>query len=207
MSGHVVLIGLSGSGKSAVGALLAERLGVPLYDTDAAIALQAGVPVPELLRRDAAQFRALEEEIVLSACRAAPGVIATGGGAVLSARSRAALTGGNTVVWLHAPAAVLARRLRGGEHRPLLAGDPVASLETLESERRSLYKACATLEIDTSCLSAAQVVDAIVERIPPGSGQSGATASARPAENALTTREIENDGAGYDHGDNAVGGE
>lgn len=111
MSGHIVLIGLSGSGKSTVGALLAESLHRTVYDTDALLAAHAGQPVPALLRAGEAHFRALEEEIVALACAAPSGVIATGGGAVLSAHSRDLLREGNTVVWLRAPTAALVARL------------------------------------------------------------------------------------------------
>lgn len=111
MSGHIVLIGLSGSGKSTVGALLAESLHRPLYDTDALLAARADQPVPALLRAGEARFRALEEEVVGQACAAPKGIIATGGGAVLSARNRDLLREGNTVVWLRAPTAALVARL------------------------------------------------------------------------------------------------
>src|SRR5438552_2508681 len=105
MSGHIVLIGLSGSGKSTVARLLARALTRPVYDTDALLAARSGVPVPELLRAAPDRFRALEEEVVQGACAAPAGVIATGGGAVLSARNRTALREGNRVVWLRAPGA------------------------------------------------------------------------------------------------------
>ena len=156
MSGHVVLIGLSGSGKSAVGRALAGALARPFYDTDLLLAARAGRPVPELLRSDAARFRALEEEIVAEACSAPKGVIATGGGVVLSPRNRDAIVGGHQVVWLRAATATLADRLQRGEERPLLEGDMAARLAALLAERAALYAACATTIVDTDDLTIEQ---------------------------------------------------
>lgn len=159
MSGHVVLIGLSGSGKSAVGQRLAAMLARPLYDTDAMLAARAGMPVPALLRAGVARFRALEEEVVRDACGAPRGIIATGGGVVLSPRNRAMLMQGTCVLWLRAPAAVLATRLRDGEDRPLLAGDdPAAGLAALAAERDALYAACAHTVVENGALSLEETV-------------------------------------------------
>lgn len=150
MSGHVVLVGLSGSGKSTVGRLLATALARPLYDTDALLAERAGLPVPELLRRDEQAFRRLEEEVVASLDDVPRGIVATGGGVVLSERNRAALRVGNLVIWLCAPVAILTTRLARGEERPLLAGDAAARLAALERERLALYAACADYSVETA---------------------------------------------------------
>jgi len=158
VSGHIVLIGLSGSGKSVVGRALAGALGRPFYDTDLLLAARAGRPVPELLRSDAARFRALEEQIVADACGAPSGVISTGGGVVLSPRNRDAIVGGNRVVWLRAATATLVDRLQRGEERPLLEGDVAARLAALLAERAALYAACATTIVDTDDLTIEQSV-------------------------------------------------
>jgi len=158
VSGHIVLIGLSGSGKSAVGRALAGALARPFYDTDLLVAARAGRPVPELLRSDAAHFRLLEEEIVADACGAPAGVIATGGGVVLSPRNRDTIVRGNQVVLLRATTVTLADRLRQGEERPLLTGDVAARLAALLAERAALYVACATTIVDTDDLTIEQSV-------------------------------------------------
>ncbi len=168
--GHIVLIGLSGGGKSTVGRLLAATLGLPFYDTDALLAARAGLPVPALLRADEAHFRALEEEALADALAAPAGVVATGGGVVLSQRNRAALSScpACRVVWLRAPVAVLAARLSAGkgEDRPLLAGDdPAARLAALAAQRDGLYRACADLIVDTGDLLPRQVARRIARRV------------------------------------------
>jgi shikimate kinase len=166
MSGHVVLVGLSGSGKSTVGRLLAAALGRPLYDTDALLAERTGLPVPELLRRDEAGFRRQEEEVIAALAALPRGVVATGGGAVLSPRSRASLRTENVVVWLRAPVATLIARLAAGDagdERPLLAGDAQVGLAALDHARAALYAACADHTVETAGLPPEEVAQQIQE--------------------------------------------
>src|SRR5712692_104111 len=100
LSGAVVLVGLSGSGKSTVGQLVATTLGVPYLDTDDVVAARAGKPVPQVFADEGEErFRDLETEVIVEHCRGVlhtPArlghcVIATGGGAVLRPANRAAL--------------------------------------------------------------------------------------------------------------------
>ncbi len=163
MTGHIVLIGLSGSGKSAVGRLLADELSCPLYDTDVMLAARTGVSVPALLKADEARFRRLEEEVVAEACGSAPGVIATGGGAVLSAHNRLILRQAGCVAWLRAAVAALVARLRVGEERPLLAGDPAARLTRLRVVRAPLYADCAHVVVDTNGLTPEETARRVLE--------------------------------------------
>lgn len=146
MSGALVLVGLSGSGKSTIGRVLATRLGMPLLDTDRLIEDTAAASVADIFeRRGEEVFRDLEQAAVADACGRAA-VVATGGGAVLRPANRRAMRRGNLVVWLDAPVAMLARRLAthtDGEERPLLRGDTEQRLRVLWRERRPLYAASA----------------------------------------------------------------
>src|SRR5207249_9469483 len=120
----VFLVGLSGSGKSTVGGLLAARLGVPFVDTDASIEQGTGRSVVEIFASEGeAGFRARERVAVEAACAMPGGVVATGGGAPIDERSRLAMQRAGTVVRLEAPTDVLVGRLRAqptGDVRPLL---------------------------------------------------------------------------------------
>ena len=143
---QIALVGLSGVGKSATGAILAERLGWPLVDTDDLVAGREGSTPAELIAgRGEAAFRTIEERAVAEAVRRLPAVIATGGGAFLSARSRRALGERGLICWLDATPGEIARRLRaapGATERPLLGGDPdglEARLQQLDDERRPHY--------------------------------------------------------------------
>ncbi len=157
---HLVLIGLMGAGKSTVGARCADALGRAFVDTDELVAMTAGATVPEIFARDGeAAFRELEHAAIADACAApVPAVIAAGGGAVLDARNRELMHGHGFVVWLQAPAAELAKRVGAGADRPLLRGDPGASLARLESVRAPAYEATADAVVDT----AGRSVDAVV---------------------------------------------
>lgn len=141
---NVVLVGLSCTGKSTVGRLLAERLGWPFVDTDAELERRAGKSVARIFAEDGeAAFRQLEREVVATVCAGRQQVIATGGGAVVDPQNRALLREGNWVVWLDAPPETILARLRraaGREPRPLLAGDdPLGKLRAMRAERETYY--------------------------------------------------------------------
>ena len=140
---RIALVGLSGAGKSTVGAILAARLGWPLIDTDDLIAEREGRTPAELIEGGGeAAFRRIEERVVAEAAKREPAVIATGGGAFQSARSRRTLGEGALLCWLDATPPAIARRLReapDASERPLLAGGLEERLRELDDERRAAY--------------------------------------------------------------------
>lgn len=168
--GLIFLVGLSGSGKSTVGRLLAARLNAPFVDTDEAIVRKTDLPVAEIFARDGeSAFRTRERAAVLDACRLSRGVVATGGGAPLDEGNWQAMHAAGATVWLDAPTEVLVERLRSqpdAELRPLLQGSPVSRLETLRRERTAAY-ARADLCIDTRSHSPSEVVEMIVATLNP----------------------------------------
>ena len=163
---HVVLVGLSGSGKSTIGRRLAERLGRPLVDTDDLIVQRAGMPIPRLfVERGEPAFRALEREVVADAAAGEPAVIATGGGAPIDAENRRRLWEDNLVVWLDAPVEALVSRVGPeGDGRPLLAGGAAERLSALRAERAPVYE-LAHLHVETERCGVQGAVDAILLRV------------------------------------------
>ncbi|GIW17833.1 MAG: hypothetical protein KatS3mg064_0990 [Tepidiforma sp.] len=190
---RIFLIGLSGSGKSTTGRILAERLGWEFIDTDKEIEREAGATVAELFAREGeAAFRERELRALEAAAAHEPAVIATGGGAPTIPAARPIL-GSGFVVWLAVSPAVAARRLLeapNASERPLLAGDPRARLEALLQSRIELYRG-ADAAIDCDDLTPEEQAEEI-ERLwaewqrdpaPPGERFYSPLAFAREAAN------------------------
>lgn len=159
----LVLVGAPGAGKSTVGPLLAERLGVEFADLDELIVGRAGRSISEIFTTEGeAAFRALEEDAVSEALVAHGGVLALGGGAVLSERTRAALRG-HRVVFLSVTMPEGVRRTGLSTARPLLAGvNPRATFKALLDARLPLYREVAMAEVSTAGRSPGEVVDAVL---------------------------------------------
>jgi len=176
---NIVLNGFMAPGKTAVGELVASRLGCRFIDTDALIEAQAGRPVRRIFAEQGeAAFRRLEADVVADAAAQRGCVIATGGGVVLSPENMDRLRRSGLVVALHAdPHAILARA-GGGSDRPLLGDDPEGNLRRLLEERAPLYRA-ADLLIETSSLSIEAVADRVVAFIRAREPQDRPSSSAR----------------------------
>ena len=164
MTGHLVLVGLMGAGKTTVGQECARRLDRPFVDTDVEIERTAGHTVAEIFATEGEErFRARERDAVVEVCtRTEPLVVACGGGVILDPANREALRAAGTVVWLRAPAVELAARVGAGETRPLLADDPVGSLARLEREREPAYAAAAQVVVDTAGLAPTTVTERVL---------------------------------------------
>jgi shikimate kinase len=159
--GPLVLVGAPGSGKSTVGAMLAKRLRAAFRDVDDVIVERAGRSIAEIFTDDGeAAFRALEERITGELLQL-PGVLALGGGAVLSPATRAALRS-HRVVWLRIGLSQSVKRVGLDTARPLLFGNVRGQLLKLLNERAPLYAEVATEVVDTDHTTPAQVVEMIM---------------------------------------------
>lgn len=155
------LIGMMGSGKSAIGRQVAFRLDLPFIDTDRAIETERHMTIEEIWEEGGEQlFRRLEADMIRRVALQ-PALIATGGGAVLRSENVEVMRRSGPVIWLRASVDTLNQRLGEGRNRPLLAGSVRDRLETLDAERAASYATAATLTIDTDDLSLAETVMAV----------------------------------------------
>ncbi|EAR51577.1 shikimate kinase [Oceanicola granulosus HTCC2516] len=136
-----MLIGMMGSGKTAIGKSLAARLEVPFLDSDHEIEAAAAASIAEIFERDGeAFFRDRETEVIRRLLRGAPFVLSTGGGAWLAERNRRIIAASGTALWLDADLELLWERVRHRATRPLLrTADPKGTLARLLEERAPLY--------------------------------------------------------------------
>jgi shikimate kinase len=159
----VVLVGPMGAGKSTVGQLLAERLGVGYRDTDEDIVSEQGCTIAEIFVDEGEPaFRALEKQAVLRALAEHEGVLALGGGAILDEGTRAALAG-LTVVYLSMDVEEAVRRTGLNAARPLLAVNPRRQWRELMEARRHLYEEVATVVVATDARTPEEVTQALLE--------------------------------------------
>ncbi|OLT43637.1 shikimate kinase [Saccharomonospora sp. CUA-673] len=168
-TGPVVVVGPPGSGKTTVGLLLAERLGVPFRDADADIEAAEHRAISDIFAEDGEEvFRAIEERTIVETLAEHDGVYALGGGAILSERTRAALRG-HTVVFLEVGMAEGVQRTGLSTARPLLAGvNPRATYKALLDARLPLYLEVATCRVGTDGRDPEDIAAEALNRIAPG---------------------------------------
>ena len=158
----VVLVGMMGAGKTSVGRRLASVLGVPFKDADAEIETAAGCTINEIFERyGEPEFRSGERKVIHRLLFEPPHVLATGGGAVLDADTRACIKERAVSVWLKAPLDLLAERVLRKDNRPLLRNtDMRETLKRLLSERETYYA-----ESDITVESDAGPHETVVKRV------------------------------------------
>ncbi|MBL7502202.1 shikimate kinase [Frankia sp. CNm7] len=162
-----VLVGAPGAGKTTIGQLVADRLGVTLRDTDTDVEATFGMSVSDIfIEKGEEAFRAAERAAVAAALAEHPGILALGGGAVLADETRAALAG-HTVVYLEVDVSDAAHRVGLARDRPLLIEAPRARLAALLRERRPLYAEVATVVVDTAGRGPQEVADDVLAALPP----------------------------------------
>jgi shikimate kinase len=138
----IVLVGMMGAGKSSIGRRLAARLNIPFVDADTEIETAAQMTIADIFARQGEDyFRNGEARVIARLLDGGPQVLASGGGAVMNADTRAAIKAKGVSIWLTADVDVLMRRINKRRHeRPMLqAEDPVARLRELMVEREPVY--------------------------------------------------------------------
>ena len=162
---NIVLIGMRGSGKTAVGRILAQKLGRELVEMDELIVGKAGLSIPEIVEKHGwERFRDLEEEVAAEVARRDDIINATGGGVVVREQNIMKLKQNGLVVWLTANVDTLLERIGEDESRPLLKGKTQREdMEITLAERQPLYRKAADITIDTEDKTPKAVVELIAK--------------------------------------------
>ena len=160
----VVMVGMMGAGKTAVGRALAARLGVPFLDSDAEIEAAANMTVPEIFTRDGETFfRRKESQVIARLLDEARGVLSTGGGAFLSEANRKMISEKGISLWLNAAPEVLWNRVRHKETRPLLrTANPRGTLQELYETRLPCYREADIAVVSDGETSVEEMVDRVL---------------------------------------------
>ena len=137
----IVFVGLMGAGKTAIGRKVAGMLGLPFTDSDHEIESVSRMTIPDLFERyGEAEFRSLEQRVIVRVLESGPQVLSTGGGAFMNDQTREAIATYGLSVWLKADVDTLLDRVSKKQNRPLLKNaDPRAVLEKLMAERNPVY--------------------------------------------------------------------
>lgn len=162
----IVMVGMMGAGKSAIGRRLAHRLGLPFVDADAEIERAAGCTIEEIFAKHGeADFRDGERRVIARLLDGPVGVLATGGGAFMDADTRARIRARAVSVWLKADLETLVDRVSRRGHRPLLKnGDAREILSRLMALRHPVY-AEADITVETGDAPPGATVERVVEAL------------------------------------------
>ncbi len=160
----IFICGFMGCGKTTVGRILAQKLGLPLIDTDAYLVEQEGMTIPEIFaQKGEPYFRKIEAQAIRTLCDR-DGVIACGGGAMLNAESAAYARKHGTVVLLDESFAACYRRIQGDTNRPIVQRSTRAELEDLFNRRSVIYHMHATHAIPGGA-SPRQMAERIIQAL------------------------------------------
>jgi shikimate kinase len=164
---NIYLVGPMGSGKSAVGRILARLADAPFLDSDAEIEKRTGVDISYIFEREGEpKFRQREKEAIEALTAIEPLVLATGGGAILLPENRDLLARRGCVVYLITSVEQQAHRVSHARHRPLLTNvDPEAKLRQLMAEREPLYSSVADLKVSTDGRKIQAVAEEIIKAL------------------------------------------
>ena len=166
LSKSITLIGLMGSGKSAIGKMLSERMGLPLSDTDKMIEKEVGQEIPQIFNDLGERyFRQVEEIVVARALDDTAHIISTGGGSILSPKTRSEIKSKSCSIWIQCDVHIIAKRILNQGKRPLLINKSILDTLIKKNEERIKFYRLADIHITNETSSLEIVVEAIIKNL------------------------------------------
>ncbi len=166
LSKSIVLTGLMGSGKSAIGKVLSEKMGVPLSDTDKIIEKEIGKTIYEIFNDSGEQyFRQVEEKVVGRILNKTAHIISTGGGAILSSKTRKAIKSKSFSIWVQCNVDIISNRIHDQEKRPLLKNKNILDILIKKNRERVKFYSQADIHIVNESSNIEITAEAIVEEL------------------------------------------
>ena len=167
MAPRVILIGPMGSGKTTIGSLLAEKLGLSFRDTDHLIEEQEGKTVSQIfLDQGEDAFRAIEKRVLREELLTDGTVLSLGGGAPISMDAQSALRAiASHIIFLDISLSTVAPRIGFNRDRPLLLNNPRGQWQTLMEARRPIYEAIAEATINVDDKSEEEIVTIVLSSL------------------------------------------
>ena len=166
LSKSIVLIGSMGSGKSAIGKVLSEKMGVPLSDTDKIIEKEVGKTIYEIFNDSGEKyFRQGEEKVVAGVLDKTSHIISTGGGSILSSKTRKAIKSKSFSIWVQCNVDIISKRIRDQEKRPLLKNKNILDTLVKKNKERIKFYRQADSHIVNENSNIEMTVEAIVEEL------------------------------------------
>ena len=166
LSKSIVLIGLMGSGKSAIGKTLSEKMGVPLSDTDKIIEKEVGKTIDEIFNDPGEKyFRQVEEKVLGRVLDETAHIISTGGGSILSSKTRNAIKSKSFSIWVQCNVNIISNRIHDQEKRPLLKNKNIVDTLIKKNKERIKFYSQADSHIVNENSNIEMTVEAIVEEL------------------------------------------
>ena len=166
LSKSIVLIGLMGSGKSAIGKMLSDRINVPLSDTDEIIESKLGKKIHQIFNHQGEEyFRQVEEKVIARVLNDTAHVISTGGGSILSPKTRSAIKSKSCSIWVQCDLNLISNRILHQAERPLLKNRNVLDTLKEKNDERIKFYSQADIHVMNENPNLEITVDAIVKNL------------------------------------------
>ena len=166
LSKSIVLTGLMGSGKSAIGKVLSEKMGVQLSDTDKIIEKEVGKTIYEIFHDSGEKyFRQVEEKVVGRVLDETAHIISTGGGSILSSKTRNAIKSKSFSIWVQCDVDIISNRIHDQEKRPLLKNKNILDTLVRKNKERIKFYRQADSHIVNENTNVEMTVEAIVKEL------------------------------------------